>query len=39
MDANTRKTIVKVVRTSENVYVLEEAKEKCCIGKNDERYI
>ena len=36
MDANTGKTIVKAIRTSENVYVLEEGKENCCIGKTNE---
>jgi hypothetical protein len=39
MDVNTWKTTVKIVRTSGNVYVLEEGKEKCCICKTDERWI
>jgi hypothetical protein len=39
IDANIGKTIVKVVRSLENVYVLEEGKEKCCIGKNDEIWL
>jgi len=38
MDVNTRKIVVKEVRTSWNVYVLEECKVKCCIGKIDERW-
>jgi hypothetical protein len=36
MDANTWKTVVKEVRIAWNVYVLEEDKEKGCIGKIDE---
>jgi hypothetical protein len=36
MDANTGQIVVKAVRTSGNVYVLEEGKEKCCIGKTHE---
>ena len=39
MDANTGKIVVKAVKTSGNVYVLEEGKEKCCIGKTDDRWI
>jgi hypothetical protein len=35
----TRKIIVKAVKTSGNVYVLKERKEKCCIGKNEESWI
>jgi hypothetical protein len=37
MDVDTWKTIVKEVTTSKNVYVLEEGKERCCIGKTHER--
>jgi hypothetical protein len=33
MDVDTGKTIIKVVGTLGNVYVLEEGKERCCIGK------
>jgi hypothetical protein len=39
MDENIGKTIVKAVKTSGNVYVLEEGKEKCCIGKTDECWL
>jgi hypothetical protein len=39
MDVNTWKTVVKEVITSGNVYVLEEGKEKCCIGKTYESWI
>jgi hypothetical protein len=39
MDANIGNTFVKEVRTSGNVYVLEEGKEKCCIGKTDESWL
>jgi hypothetical protein len=39
MYANTGKTIVKAIRTSGNVYVLEEGKGKCCIGKTDESWL
>jgi len=39
IDANTKKIVVKAIKTSGNVYVLEEGKEKCCIGKTDERWI
>jgi hypothetical protein len=36
MDVNTRNIVLKEIKTSGNVYVLEEGKEKCCIGKTDE---
>ena len=39
MDVNIENTIVNVVRSSKNVYVLEEGKEKCCIGKTDESWL
>jgi hypothetical protein len=39
MDVNTRKTVVQAIRTLGNVYVLEESKEKCCIGKTDESWL
>lgn len=39
MYANTEKSVVKEIRTLGNVYVLEEGKEKCCIGKLDESWI
>jgi hypothetical protein len=39
MDENIRNTIVKEVKTSGNVYVLEEGKAKYCIGKTDEGWI
>jgi hypothetical protein len=39
MDVNTGKTVVKAFRTRGNVYVLEEGKEKGCIGKIDESWI
>jgi hypothetical protein len=39
MDVNTWKTVVKVVKTPRNVYVLEEGKEKCCISKTNESWI
>ena len=38
MDANTRNIVVKEVRTSWNVYVLEEGKEIFCSGKTDESW-
>jgi hypothetical protein len=36
MDSNTGNIVVKVVRTSRNMFVLEEGKEKCCIVKTNE---
>jgi len=39
MESNTRKIVVNVVRTSENVHVLEEGKEKWCISKTDESWL
>ena len=39
MGVNTRNIVVKAVKTSKNVYVLEEGKDKCCIGKTNESWI
>ena len=39
MDVNTRNIVVKGVITSINVYVLEEGKKKCCIGKADDCWL
>jgi len=39
MDVNIGNIVVKAVKTLGNVYVLEEGKEKCCIGKTNKSRI